>query len=207
MAATDRRPLRALEALECAGKRVLMRCDFNVPLKDGSTEDLSVFTDAPVSGGFTTTLMDQNREQAFFAAYSPSSRLLFGYAWNSSDFPWLGRWEENYSRTQPPWNGKTLALGMEFGVSPMPETRRQMVERAKPAPDLFLAMLERIDLEPRECLVIEDAEKGMQAAIAAGLPVVVVRTRETREFDFSPADLVLDSHAELLEMMRETFPR
>ena len=101
----------------------------HVPLKDGGAEDLSVLTAAPKSGGFTTTLMDPGRRQVFFAAYSPGSKLLFGYAWDQADFPWLGRWEENYSRDLPPWNGKTLALGMEFGVSPMPESRRQMVER------------------------------------------------------------------------------
>ncbi len=100
-----------------------------VPLKGGGTDDLSVFTNAPVSGGFTTTLMDPGAGPAYFMAYSPTSRILFGYAWKQSDFPWLGRWEENYSRTHPPWNGKTLALGMEFGASPMPETRRQMIER------------------------------------------------------------------------------
>ncbi len=101
----------------------------NVPLKDGGTEDLRVYTTAAVSGGFTTTLMDPEREQAFFLAYSPKSKLLFGYVWRRSDFPWLGRWEENYGRTAPPWNGKTLTLGMEFGVSPMPESRRKMIDR------------------------------------------------------------------------------
>ena len=43
----------------------------------------------------------------------------------------------------------------------------------------------------------------MQAANAAGIPVVIIRTRETRTFDFSQADLVLDSHAEFLEFVRE----
>jgi hypothetical protein len=38
-------------------------------------------------------------------------------------------WEENYSRAYAPWNGQALARGMEFGVSPMPESRRQMIER------------------------------------------------------------------------------
>jgi beta-phosphoglucomutase-like phosphatase (HAD superfamily) len=50
--------------------------------------------------------------------------------------------------------------------------------------------------------VIEDAEKGMQAANAAGIPVIVIRTLETRDFDFSDADLAVYSHAEFLELVR-----
>jgi len=102
-----------------------------VPHKDGGAVDLRVFTDTSVSGGFTTHLMDPQREQAFFMAFTGSLGLLFGYSWRRSDFPWLGIWEENYCRTAPPWNGQTLTRGMEFGVSPMPETRRQMIERGR----------------------------------------------------------------------------
>jgi hypothetical protein len=101
----------------------------HAPHKNGGAIDLRVYTNAPVSGGFTTHLMDPHREQAFFLAWTPSSKVLFGYVWKRSDFPWLGIWEENYSRTIPPWNGKTLTRGMEFGASPMPEGRRQMIER------------------------------------------------------------------------------
>ena len=43
----------------------------------------------------------------------------------------MGIWEENRSRTHAPWNGKTIARGMEFGASPMPETRREMIERGR----------------------------------------------------------------------------
>lgn len=100
-----------------------------VPHKDGGAVDLRVFTDTPVSGGFTTHLMDPQREQAFFIAFSPRTQVAFGYVWKQADFPWLGIWEENYSRLNPPWNGQTLTRGMEFGVSPMPETRRQMIAR------------------------------------------------------------------------------
>jgi len=99
------------------------------PLKDGAASDLQVYTDAPVSGAFSTTLMDPSREHAHFIAWSPASRLVCGYVWKRSDFPWLGRWEENCSRADPPWNSGTITLGMEFGVSPMPESRRQMIER------------------------------------------------------------------------------
>jgi hypothetical protein len=91
--------------------------------------DLQRYTDAPVSGGFTSHLMDPGRDTAFFVAWSPRSRLALAYVWRRADFPWLGVWEENYSRAGAPWNGRTLTRGMEFGASPMPETRRQMTER------------------------------------------------------------------------------
>jgi len=91
--------------------------------------DLRLYTNAPVSGGFTTHLMDPARETAFFVAWSPRSQVALGYVWQRTDFPWLGVWEENYSRTGAPWNGRTLTRGMEFGASPVAETRRQMIER------------------------------------------------------------------------------
>jgi hypothetical protein len=93
------------------------------------TRDMQLYTSAVRSGGYTTHLMEPEREQAYFTAFSPRTKLLFGYVWKRSDFPWLGIWEENHSRMQPPWNGQTMARGMEFGVSPMPETRREMIER------------------------------------------------------------------------------
>lgn len=99
------------------------------PKKGGGHIDLRVYESASVSAGYTTHLMDPHRDQAFFLGWHPGTKLLFGYIWKRSDFPWLGRWEENTSRHSPPWNGKTLTLGMEFGASPMPETRRAMIER------------------------------------------------------------------------------
>jgi hypothetical protein len=91
--------------------------------------DLSVFNSAPVSSAFTAHLMDPSREDAFFSAYHPGLNLSFGYSWKRADFPWLGRWEENRSRTHATWAGSAIACGLEFGVSPFPETRRQMIDR------------------------------------------------------------------------------
>ncbi len=99
------------------------------PTSDSAIIDLRTFSSDQVSGGFTTHLMDPTREQAFFLAWSPVSKVLIGYVWKRSDFPWLARWEENHLRTRPPWNGETLTCGMEFGVSPFVGSRREMVER------------------------------------------------------------------------------
>jgi hypothetical protein len=99
----------------------------HAPRRAGGTSDLRVMNGDAASSAFTTHLMDTSK--AFFAAFHPGARLVFLYAWKQPDFPWMGIWEENHSRTHAPWNGKTLARGMEFGVSPMPESRRAMVDR------------------------------------------------------------------------------
>lgn len=98
------------------------------PLRQGGVEDLRTLTDLGASGAFTTHRMNP-AEQAFFTAWSPATRTALGYVWRRDDFPWLGIWEENASRERAPWRGRTLTRGMEFGVSPFPETRRQAIDR------------------------------------------------------------------------------
>lgn len=42
------------------------------------------------------------------------------------------------------------------------------VVNTKPAPDLFIWVAGRLDLNPRQCVVFEDAEAGIEAALAGG---------------------------------------
>lgn len=124
---------KVIESEFAAGRdRLELGAEFQwptAPKAGGGYSDLRVLPDDDASGTFTAHLMAPGAEQAFFTAYSPSAKTAFGYVWRRNDFPWLGIWEENYSREQPPWRGRTLTRGMEFGVSPFPETRRQMVDR------------------------------------------------------------------------------
>lgn len=46
-----------------------------------------------------------------------------------------------------------------------------MVERGKPAPDLFLYAAHTMGFDPGECLVVEDSPAGIQAAKSAGMRV------------------------------------
>jgi hypothetical protein len=98
------------------------------PMPNGGVADLRLFTGAKQSSGYTAHLMHADAT-AFFVAFSPRVELALAYVWKSADFPWMGIWEENHSRMHAPWSGCTIARGMEFGVSPMPETRDAMVQR------------------------------------------------------------------------------
>ena len=70
--------------------------------------------------------------------------------------------------------------------------------RGKPAPDVFLEAAKRLGVAPEACVVIEDSERGVQAARAAGMRCVAIPCGVTRDHDFSQATLVLDGLPELL---------
>jgi hypothetical protein len=99
------------------------------PRADGGSSDMQVYSRRSSSSAYTAHLMDARHEHAFFVAFTPEFELAFGYIWRRADFPWLGIWEENRSRQQSPWHRQAVTCGMEFGVSPFPETRRDMIDR------------------------------------------------------------------------------
>jgi hypothetical protein len=101
------------------------------PGHEGVQHDLRTMHATSPASGYTAHIADPQREDAYFIAFAPQFRLAFGYIWKRADFPWLGIWEENCSRKSGPWDGRTVTRGMEFGVSPFPESRREMVERGR----------------------------------------------------------------------------
>lgn len=67
------------------------------------------------------------------------------------------------------------------------------VENAKPAPDLFLHAAELLGLLPEECVVVEDAEAGVEAALAGGMTAVGIGPYERvgkAQFVFSDTSLI-----------------
>jgi HAD superfamily hydrolase (TIGR01509 family) len=71
-----------------------------------------------------------------------------------------------------------------------------VVPAKKPAPDIYLYVLDRLGLEPSACLAFEDSENGIRASNGAGLKTVIAVNDYTRDQDFSGATIVLDQFGE-----------
>lgn len=75
------------------------------------------------------------------------------------------------------------------------------VPQRKPAPDIFLYAAEHLGVSPSECIILEDAPSGLQAGIAANIPVIIVPSQETKDKDFSKANHVAASLSDVPELL------
>jgi 16S rRNA pseudouridine516 synthase len=57
------------------------------------------------------------------------------------------------------------------------------VEKGKPAPDVYLAVADRLGVKPEECLVFEDIIEGIMAGKAAGMKVCAVYDKHSEQQD------------------------
>lgn len=73
--------------------------------------------------------------------------------------------------------------------------------RLKPHPDPYLLALDKQNLKADETLVIEDTERGLASAIAAGMRCVVVPTEISKSCEFKGAYRVLQRIEEVLEIL------
>ena len=69
----------------------------------------------------------------------------------------------------------------------------EMVQNAKPAPDLYLLAANGLAVPPEACVAIEDTPRGIQAAKAAGMVTVALRTEAMPHMDLSAANHFSDS--------------
>jgi HAD superfamily hydrolase (TIGR01509 family) len=82
------------------------------------------------------------------------------------------------------------------------------VTSAKPAPDLYIAVLDCLGVSASEALAIEDSPNGVIAAKSAGMRCVAIPNSITANLDLSPADLLLRSLSEvtLAELLQRLEP-
>ena len=67
------------------------------------------------------------------------------------------------------------------------------VNHTKPDPEPYLMALEKSGCKPEDCLVVEDAERGLKAATAAGIDCIVIPNGFTTKGNFSSAYRILDN--------------
>ncbi|HXZ49820.1 MAG TPA: HAD-IA family hydrolase [Usitatibacter sp.] len=80
------------------------------------------------------------------------------------------------------------------------------VARKKPAPDVYLEALRRLHLAPLEAVAFEDSRAGVEAARAAGIPVVAMPSRWLAGDDLSGADIVLEHLGDAGALWAESHP-
>jgi len=68
-----------------------------------------------------------------------------------------------------------------------------MAKAKKPDPAIYLLALDKLNLSPADCVVVEDSRNGLLAAAAAGLSTIVTVNELTKDEDFHEAAIVVSS--------------
>ena len=77
--------------------------------------------------------------------------------------------------------------------------------RSKPHPDPYLAGMKKFNATKEECLIIEDSQRGLNAALNAEIECVVVHNEFTKTHDLSKANYKIESIRDLPELLYQTF--
>ncbi len=102
-------------------------------------------------------------------------------------------WKQALGTSAPRGNIEAVFDALEIAQYFDAVMSSEQVKQGKPAPDVFLAAAERLGVLPENCLVIEDAPAGIEAAQRAGMKAVGVLTTHSDLV----ADWVFKSVAEL----------
>jgi len=139
------------------------------------------------TGDHTTSALDRSKPYVWVTALHPAKRLLIGWVFKASDYPWLQNWEFY------PASG-ALARGLEFSTQPFDLPRREAVGMtglfdtptfrwlpAKSAiesgfaifylqtPDGFTGVTDvRVE---NGTIVVEDGKAGKKLSLKASLPI------------------------------------
>ena len=76
------------------------------------------------------------------------------------------------------------------------------VERGKPAPDIFLRVARLLEVEPKDCWVIEDSKPGVIAGLAAGMRVIALTNTHPAN-ELQKAHHVVQDYAQLAALLRD----
>ncbi len=69
----------------------------------------------------------------------------------------------------------------------------EQVSNSKPLPDIYLKAVEKLNVEPANCLALEDSENGVKSALSAGLIVIQIPDLVKTSHKIQPNHIILDS--------------
>lgn len=73
------------------------------------------------------------------------------------------------------------------------------IERGKPFTDIFLKAVEKLNVPPERCLILEDSQNGIIVAKEAGIPVIFIKDLITPEKQYM--DTIYVQCNDLLEVI------
>lgn len=79
-----------------------------------------------------------------------------------------------------------------------------IVPAKKPAPDIYLWVLDKMGLPAADCIALEDSYNGLQAALAAGIRTYVTTNPYTHWHDFDGAAAIFEDLSDLSAFYRAT---
>ncbi|HEU4648009.1 MAG TPA: HAD-IA family hydrolase [Gemmatimonadales bacterium] len=166
----------------CHGRRALETIRLAAPELDAEAE-VARFREVPVA------------EEPVLHAVPGAAELLAALP--------AGAWAVVTSGSRPMATRRLTSAGLPVpGVLVTAED----VRHGKPSPEGYLRAAERLGVPPADCVVIEDAPPGIEAALAAGMTAVGLTTTH------SPAELAAAHHriaslAELRFILPSAAPR
>lgn len=102
---------------------------------------------------------------------------------------------------------KLSAVGLSAWFPP--QNRATEIEAnglGKPHPAMYKLILERLNLDAKDCVAIEDTESGVKSAKNAGLYIIALPNEFTKEHDFSLANrIIYGGWYEFLEKVNKIF--
>ena len=95
-------------------------------------------------------------------------------------------------------NEKSVRLIVELLLGKQRESNFQailagdIVTRKKPDPEIYNLCVEKLNINPRECMVIEDSRNGLMAAKAADFNCLITTNGYTADENFAEADIIVN---------------
>ena len=79
---------------------------------------------------------------------------------------------------------------------------REDYEKSKPHPEPYLKGVKQFGCKKEEVLIVEDSERGLNSAVAAGIECAIVYNGFTKSHDFSKATYKIHSLSELESLLK-----